>query len=82
MKCTEYFSYTRKRPDRAYIKIEWIEHVVSNYEHEETQADGRIKRWAFINEIEKYLRVILLPDKETVHNAFLDRNFKRQNHEN
>ncbi len=81
MKCTEYFTYTRKRPDRAYIKTEWIEHVILNFEHEEIQTDGRIKRWAFINEIGKYLRVILLPDKETVHNAFLDRNYRGNHHE-
>ena len=43
---------------------------------EEIQADGRIKRWGKIIEVDKYLRVILLEDKKTVHNAFFDRNFK------
>jgi len=38
--------------------------------------------FSVFNPLKKYLRVILLPDKETVHNAFLDSNFKRQNHEN
>ncbi|PKL35375.1 MAG: hypothetical protein CVV44_21430 [Spirochaetae bacterium HGW-Spirochaetae-1] len=75
MKFTEYFLYTRSRPDRCNIKIEWIQHVIDRYEHEEIQADGRIRRWAFISEENKYLRIILLPDAETVHNAFFDRNF-------
>jgi hypothetical protein len=41
------------------------------------QADGRIRRWAPIPEMGgRYLRVILLADGETVHNAFFDRSFK------
>ena len=77
MKFTEYFSYTRQRPDRARIKDEWIEHVISKHEREEIQRDGRIKRWAYIAEEDRFLRVILLPDGETVHNAFFDRSFRR-----
>jgi hypothetical protein len=41
-----------------------------------TQVDGRIQRWAFIEEEQRYLRVILLEDGETLHNAFFDRRFK------
>ena len=38
------------------------------------QQDGRIRRWAPIAEMEgRYLRAILLPDGETVPNAFFDR---------
>jgi hypothetical protein len=40
------------------------------------QANGRIRRWASISEMGKYLRVITEPDGETVHNAFFDRHFK------
>ncbi len=41
------------------------------------QQDGRIRRWARIDEMDgKYLRVVLLRDQETVHNAFFDRTFK------
>jgi len=40
------------------------------------QKDGRIRRWARIEDMEgKYLRIILLPDGETIHNAFFDRSF-------
>ena len=40
------------------------------------QADGRIRRGRRVPEMNhRYLRVILLSDRETVHNAFLDRGF-------
>lgn len=77
MKTTQYFQYTRQRPDRALIQDEWIERVIQNPLREETQSDGRIRRWARIAEMDnRVLRVILLEDGETVHNAFFDRNFK------
>ena len=76
MKTTEYFQYMRKRKDRAIIKKEWIEFVMNNPHKQEIQSDGRIRRWAKIEEVDKYLRVILLDDGETIHNAFFDRSFK------
>ena len=76
MKCTQYFIHTRNRPDRAYIKDEWIEQVINNPVRSEVQDDGRIKKWAKIKDADKYLRVILLEDGETVHNAFFDRQFR------
>ena len=77
MKVTQYFRYTRERPDRAMIKDEWIEQVIRDPLKEELQSDGRIRKWARITDMEnRALRVILLEDGETVHNAFFDRNFK------
>lgn len=77
MKTTAYFDSTRNRPDRLLIKDEWITFVIENPERIQIQMDGRIRIWARIREAEgKYLRVILLPDNETVHNAFFDRRFK------
>jgi hypothetical protein len=39
--------------------------------------DGRIRRWAQIEAAGgRYLRVVLLEDGETVHNAFFDRGFE------
>jgi hypothetical protein len=64
MKTTQYFDYTRKRPDRAPIKEEWIRIVIENPEKVEIQSDGRIRKWARILEVGKYLRVILLEDAE------------------
>jgi len=42
----------------------------------ETQPDGRVRYWAFIDELGKYLRVVTLEDGETVLNAFPDRDYK------
>jgi hypothetical protein len=75
MKFTGYFQHTRQRPDRADIKPEWIEFVFYHPDFEQTQPDGRIRRWAYINEAEKYLRIVILEDKETIHNAFFDRSY-------
>ena len=64
------------RPDRAGIKLEWITFAINQPIAKTTQADGRIRCWAKIAEADnKYLRVILLEDGETVHNAFFDRRF-------
>ncbi len=76
MKFTRYFEMIRLRPDRAKIHLEWIQYVVEHPVREVIQADGRIRRWAPIREMEdRYLRVVLLADGETVHNAFFDRSF-------
>lgn len=77
MKVTAYFEAIRKRADRAVIREEWIERAIRQPIREYVQADGRIRRWTQVTEMEsRYLRVILLPDGETVHNAFFDRGFK------
>jgi len=76
MKTTEYFTYTRQRLDRKDIKDEWIYHVINYPEKLIIQSDGRIKMWGKIESVNKYLRVILLEDGETVHNAFFDRSYK------
>lgn len=76
MKTTAYFEAMRARPDRAVIRDEWIERARDSPLREHIQADGRIRRWARISEAdERFLRVILLADGETVHNAFFDRRF-------
>ena len=76
MKTTRYFDEIRTRPDRAIIRDEWIERAISASIREVAQEDGRLRRWAQVPEMEnRYLRVILLPDGETVHNAFFDRRF-------
>jgi hypothetical protein len=54
---------------------EWIMAAVEQPIREERQSDGRIRRWTFVAAEARYLRVILLDDGETVHNAFFDRNF-------
>lgn len=77
MKFTRYFLFIRSRPDRAIIRDEWIERTIQNPIRREIQPDGRIRCWARIEEMDqRALRLILLEDGVTVHNAFFDRNFK------
>ena len=76
MKFTRYFETLRNRPGRAIIKDAWIQFVIEHSVKKVIQKDGRIRRWASIDEAQgRYLKVILLPDGETVHNAFFDRSF-------
>jgi len=73
---TEYFKHMRLRSDRAVIRDDWIERAIRAPIREEVQSDGRIRRWVRIPELEnRALRVILLEDAQTVHNAFFDRDF-------
>lgn len=76
MKTTEYFRHTRQRPDRARIQDEWIKRAIDSPVHEVVQKDGRVRRWTYVEEESRYLRVVLLADRETVHNTFFDRRFK------
>ncbi len=77
MKVTAYFKLFRDRPDRAIIKDKWIVRTIEHPEAETVQEDGRIRRWARVEEMGgRYLRVVLLADGVTVHNAFFDRRFK------
>ena len=77
MKFTEYFMSIRTRADRVAILDAWIERAIESPLQEFLQADGRIRRWTQVPEMDnRYLRVVLLPDGETVHNAFFDRGFR------
>lgn len=76
VKFTRYFEAIRQRSDRALIQDAWIQRAIDSPIREVIQADGRIKRWCQVPEMNnRYLRVILLRDGETVHNAFFDRGF-------
>jgi len=75
VKATNYFinSVLKRRP---YLRWEWIERVIAHPIRTETQPNGRIRFWGWIEERGKYLRVVTEADGETVHNAFFDRRFK------
>ena len=77
MKTTAYFREMRKRPDRVSILDDWIIDAMNEPVAEQIQEDGRIRRWKRIPEMDnRALRVIILKDGETVHNAFFDRRFQ------
>ncbi|MCE9630663.1 MAG: hypothetical protein K8S94_08115 [Planctomycetia bacterium] len=74
-KFTGYFlnEVLRKRP---YIKTEWCIFVIENAVRSEPQEANRWRFWAAIPERDgRYLRVVTLEDKITIHNAFPDRGF-------
>ena len=68
----------RKRP---YIDPAWCRQVLGNPVRREEQLDGRIRFWGEIarpgEQAACFLRVIRLADGETVHNAFFDRRFQK-----
>lgn len=64
----------RKRP---YLKREWYIHVIENPLKVEVQEDDRVRFWGVVEELGgRVLRVVTLGDRQTIHNAFLDRSFK------
>ena len=81
MKTTRYFDHSRRRPDRREIREEWILAAIRDPVDEAFQADGRIRKWVWVEEKRAFLRVILLDDGETVHNAFFDRGYPRKRRE-
>lgn len=74
-KFMEYFEHEvlRKRP---YIKKEWCIFVLEHSLRSERQEHNRYRFWDAIPELGgRYLRVVTLEDKMTIHNAFPDRGF-------
>jgi hypothetical protein len=73
---TDYFDreVLRKRP---YLRREWCIAVVEHPTRVERQENNRYRFWGPVPEIGgRYLRVVTLDDKTTIHNAFPDRGFK------
>jgi hypothetical protein len=73
---TEYFEnqILRKRP---YLTKAMCIRVIENPVRTEPQEQDRFRFWGKIEELDgRFLRVVTLSDKVTVHNAFLDRRFK------
>ncbi len=73
MKTTSYFRnmVLRKRP---YVTEALCREVIANAVRREEQPDGRIRYWGRVGG--RWMRVVLLPDDVTLHNAFYDRRFK------
>ncbi len=82
MKTTRYFDeqVLRKRP---YIQAAWIPPILAAPIRRVEQPDGRVRLWGAIVDPRdgetRYLRVVVLDDEETVHNAFFDRDFEEKN---
>ena len=80
MKGTRYFfeQVLRKRPE---IDPDWCVQTLVAPLRTQVQADGRVRFWGEVTrpgEIEpRILRVVTLDDCETIHNAFFDRGFRK-----
>jgi hypothetical protein len=80
LKATRYFEeqVLRKRP---YLNAIYCATVLANPLHRALQEDGRIRFWGEVvlaGEIApRVLRVVTLEDGETIHNAFIDRDFRK-----
>ena len=73
---TEYFEKEVLRK-RSCLKKEWRIRVVETPIRSEPQGSNRFRFWGKVDELGgRYLRVITLEDKKTIHNAFPDRRFK------
>jgi hypothetical protein len=60
---------------RDYLDPIEILRVLRTPDRREVQADGRIRLWGYSPTLQGYLRVVVLSDGETVHNAFIDEDF-------
>jgi hypothetical protein len=74
---TDYFR-RRVLRDRPEIRLEWCMRVIANPLREAHQStDGRWRFWGIVPEYGgRYLRVVTLADRVTLHNAFFDRGFR------
>lgn len=78
---TRYFveQVLRKRP---YLTIALCESVLANAVRTEVQRDGRVSHWGRVTlpgeTKARILRVVTLEDGATLHNAFIDRDFREE----
>ena len=73
---TDYFEH-KVLAKRPYLRREWCEQVVSEPLRIERQDDNRWRFWAPVPQLQgRYLRVVTLADRTTIHNAFIDRGFR------
>jgi len=74
---THYFeTKVMARPDRQAIDLDEVKRALERPIYRSVQPDGRFRHWVWVEQHQRWLRVVIEPDGETVHNTFFDRNFK------
>ncbi len=63
-------------PKRPYLTRDVLQSILDNPLQTEIQNDGRIKVWGYSSKYNKYIRIVLLSDRETILTAFFDRDFQ------
>ena len=79
MKTTSYFetAVAKNHPESVTYRT-YVENALTEYEAIHTEPNGNTRRYIYVAERELYLRVVILPDGQTVHNAFFDGNYTRK----
>jgi hypothetical protein len=73
---TGYFVEAMRRPDRRTIDLDDVKRGLEQPTYAVVQPDGRHRNWIWSQSQQRWLRVVVEADGETVHNAFFDRKFK------
>lgn len=73
LETTDYFERRRRHHG---IDIEHVREALANEVHREEQPEARMRVWGYVNDLRKYVCVVLLPDGFTVLSAFADRSFR------
>ena len=60
------------------IKEEWIQQVLRSPLEVQRQENGFFRRWGYIEEVSRYLRVVTLEDDETIETVHFDRNYEKR----
>lgn len=68
--------YRRELPDRERISLDLCEKVVGEAVESRRQRDGRIQFWGYVEEEDRYLKVVLEPEAREIVTAHFDRGFK------
>ena len=77
MKTTAYFLEALERPAGGVSRFNSAK-TWERAEYTEVQEDGRVRFWGYVPARDLYLRVVALPDRETLLNAFWDESFTRR----
>ena len=65
------------RSQRSNIKLDWIERAIESPDHTEEVSEKELRIWKQIPEFgNRFLRVVLNPERKIVVTAFFDRGFR------
>lgn len=78
MECVKSDSHFEEAIRERSIHREWCEATVRNPVDMKKQPNGRMQYWGYVAKEDRYIRVVVEPDGETMHTAHWDRNFKRR----
>lgn len=66
------------RPDRSEVTMSMCQRVIEEPVKEKPQDDGSINFWGYRDERDRYLKVVVVPEKQEVTTAHFDRVFRRK----